>query len=258
MRPIRHLGRKVIAAFIAFSITPLYTQANLVNSIAADLKEANGSTSQDVMGKLITRGNKPIIVNGNMAAPGTTILDGATLETPEGVGATVLLGSLGDVDLAPKTVVTINYIPEQRAMASIHYLHAPPPMLKVKLIHGCAIVRSKPGVVGSIETPDGTVTPVDQPDSGSGQRADVCFPIGAITPKVNTGAAANAGAGAGGGTGAAATTGSTATVGVPTSIGLSGSRIAAIVVGAIAAVIIVVVATGEDDNVSGIGTGANL
>ena len=253
MRPIRHLGRKAIAAVIAFSVTLVYLQANLVSSIAAEPKEASEATSQEVTGKLVTRGNQPIIVNGNMAAPGTTILDGATLETPEGVGATVLLGSLGDVDLAPKTVVTINYIPEQRAMSDLSYRHAQRPMLNVKLKRGCVIVRTKPGVVGTIETPDGTVTPVDQPDSDNRKRADVCYPEGATTPVVNAGAAANAGAGAGGGA-----AGSTATVGVSTGAGLSGGDIAAIVFGAVEAVIIILVGSGDDDNVSGIGTGINL
>lgn len=199
----------------------------LVTALLTLSAQSTFASSSQVSGRLSTRGNRSIVVNGNNTEPGATILDGATIETPDGTGATVNLGALGEIDLAPNTVAVINYSNGQ---------------VKVTLKRGCAIVRSRQGVAGAIETPDGTNVPADQPD-GNNRKADVCFPLGATTPVVNAGAAANAGAGAGGGAGTSATAGSAAAAG--SGEGLSAGAIAAIVAGGIVAVVVIIVATGD-------------
>ena len=172
---------KLLNQSIALLIVAALLSLSIESSFAAPF--STSASAQQIIGKLSTRGNRSIIVNGNNTEPGASILDGATIETPDGTGATISLGALGEIDLAPNTVAVINYSNGQ---------------LKVTLKRGCAIVRSKAGAAGSIETPDGTNVPADQPDGDQGKRADVCFPLGATTPVVNVGAAANAGAGAGG------------------------------------------------------------
>ncbi|HEX8650342.1 MAG TPA: hypothetical protein VF708_05850 [Pyrinomonadaceae bacterium] len=193
MKAIRKMLNQSVALLIVIALLSL----SMESSFAAPF--STSASAPQTIGKLSTRGNRSIVVNGNTTEPGASILDGATIETPDGTGATISLGALGEIDLAPNTVAVINYSNGQ---------------LKVTLKRGCAIVRSRQGVAGSIETPDGTNVPADQEDSNQGKRADVCFPLGATTPVVNVGAAANAGAGAGGAGaagGAAATTGTSIT-----------------------------------------------
>ena len=51
-------------------------------------------------GTLKTTDNRPVIVNGNRAAGGTTILPNTSIETPAGVGATLQLG-YAEVSISP-------------------------------------------------------------------------------------------------------------------------------------------------------------
>jgi hypothetical protein len=219
--------RKMLNQSVALLIVTALLSLSIESSFAAPFPTS--ASAAQTIGKLSTRGNRSIVVNGNNTEPGASILDGATIETPDGTGATISLGALGEIDLAPNTVAVINYSNGQ---------------LKVTLKRGCAIVRSKPGANGSIETPDGTNVPADQPDSNQGKRADVCFPLGATTPVVNAGAAANAGAGAGGGAAASTGAGTAATAGAAGE-GISAGAIAAIVAGGIVGVIIIMAATGD-------------
>jgi hypothetical protein len=234
MKASRQTHRKTTALLLVFALFGLSLQAGFA---APTARTSAAPSAAQVSGRLSTRGNRAIVVNGNNTEAGATILDGATIETPDGTGATIDLGPLGDIDLAPNTVAVISFSDGK---------------IKVTLKRGCAIVRKKEGVDGSIETPDGSTTPADQPDSGNRKRADVCFPVGATTPVVNAGAAANAGAGAGGGgaaSGAGAAAGSTGG-------GLSAGAIAAITAGAIVVVIAILASGGgEGDNISGVTSG---
>lgn len=233
MKSTHNAQRTMIALLLVFALLDL----SLQTSFAAPA--LSSTASAQTSGSLSTRGNRAIVVNGNNTEAGATILDGATIETPDGTGATIDLGPLGSIDLAPNTVAVINFSNGE---------------VKVTLKRGCAIVRNKEGVKGSIDTPDGSSTPTDQPDGNNRKRADVCFPVGATTPVVNAGAAANAGAGAAGGgagAGGASSAGAGAAAGGGGGGGLSTGAIAAIVAGAIVGVIVIVVATGEDDNISG-------
>ncbi|HKQ99418.1 MAG TPA: hypothetical protein VJT09_02025 [Pyrinomonadaceae bacterium] len=137
----------------------------------------------DVQGRLTTRGNQTVTINGNSAGNGQTVASGAMVETPDGVGATVNLGSLGSVDLAPGTKAELTFGGGQ---------------IRVHLIQGCVITRIKQGTYGEINNGQEKLT---SNDSNQKQAAtlDVCNPVGAPAPIVNQGAAANAGAGAGGG-----------------------------------------------------------
>jgi hypothetical protein len=236
MKSARYVHRPMIALLLIFALLDL----SLQTGFAAPAGSTANATPQ-VSGRLSTRGNRAIVVNGNNTESGATILDGATIETPDGTGATIDLGPLGEVELAPNTLAVLTFSDGQ---------------VKVTLKRGCAIVRRCQDCKGSIETPDGSVIPADEPDSKNRRRADVCFPIGATTPVVNAGAAANAGAGAGGGGGAGAAAGGGAAGGGGGGIGTGA--IVAIVAGAIVGVIVIIVATGDDENISGVTTGFNV
>ncbi len=173
---------------------------------------------QLVIARITTSNNQPITVNGASAASGANLLTGATIETPAGVGATINLGSLGELDIAPNTELTIEFDHNGN-------------VVKVNLKRGCAILRTKNKVQGQIDTPDGTSTKTEE----RRRSADVCFPLGATNAVANQGAASAAGAGAG--AGAAAGGG-----------GLSTAALAAILLGGGgAAVAIGIFAFGDDE-----------
>ena len=57
----------------------------------------------ELMGKLRTLDNKPVSVNNHKAKSGTTIPSGSDIQCPDKIGATVDLGQLGHIDVAPNT-----------------------------------------------------------------------------------------------------------------------------------------------------------
>ena len=178
---------RLLSILLVFCVTPLYVNAELLSAKAnPELAFAQAGSA----GRLRTTGNKQIDVNGNPAPSGTTVLSGASLSTPEGVGATVDLPGLGRVNLAPNTKLSINYTGNS---------------VDVTMVSGCATLDlTNANANASITAPKGEAT-----RTSAGQRhLDVCYTDGAAAPIINQGAAAGAGAAAaGGGTGAAATTG---------------------------------------------------
>lgn len=132
-----------------------------------------------LMGILTTGGNKPITVNGASAVSGATIPSGATIETPAGVGATLRLGALGTLCLAPNTKVSIEFDEQGK-------------VVKVNVLDGCVILRTPQGVAGMINGPQGVIGQIDAAKGGS---FDVCSKAGAA-PSINKGSASDAGAGA--------------------------------------------------------------
>lgn len=149
---------KALALFITFSVMQVYVLA--APSFNLSLLQVNGTIQ--------TTNNQPIIVNGNSAPSGTTILPGATIETPAGVGATLSLG-FADLEIAPGSEVLVEFAADGS--------------VKVTLKKGCAVLKKKDNKSGEILTPDGTLTKTN--DDG---KAAVCFPVGATSPIVNAGA----------------------------------------------------------------------
>jgi hypothetical protein len=148
-----------------------------------------------------TRGNQPILVNGLSAAPGASIVTGATIETLADQTAEINLGSFGTIELAPNTQLRIDY--DQNGNT------------KVTLLRGCAVLKSKKNAEGEIVTEQGSAAKNDKKKNSA---LDVRFINGQTT--VNQNAAANAisgvqGAttGGGGGLSTAATVGILAAVG---------------------------------------------
>jgi hypothetical protein len=151
-----------------------------VEEVAAGESAVAGAEPQAIVARLATRANRPILVNGAGAASGAIILTGATLETPDQVGATIDLGSLGILDVAPNTKLMLDF--DQNGN------------VKVTLAVGCVIMRHKKGMgEAEIDTPAGPAAKTEKRKRG---LLDVCFPPGATQPIVNQGAASSAGAGA--------------------------------------------------------------
>src|SRR5260221_4357589 len=132
-----------------------------------------------IMGVLSTTGNKAITVNGASAVSGATIPSGATIETPSGVGATIRLGRLGSLCIAPNTKLSLEFDEQGN-------------LVRITVTEGCVILRTQKNVSGTINGPQGVL---GQIPASTGWTADVCLRPGAA-PAINQGAAVDAGAGA--------------------------------------------------------------
>ncbi|HEV8187473.1 MAG TPA: hypothetical protein VGP83_06985 [Pyrinomonadaceae bacterium] len=179
MNTKRRNGSRVIAIFVLFAIAQIGLQVGLA--------EPNTTTNptaipQQFVARLTTRNNQPITVNGLGANTGASILTGATIETGADQSATVNLGPLGQLDIAPNTKLVLTYDEHGN--------------VKALLIYGCAILTAKKKTTGEVATEQGSA---GKTDPAAGGVLDICFPQGATAPTVGQGAAASAGAGAGAG-----------------------------------------------------------
>lgn len=220
--PAKRQRAVATALALLLVISALHTSAGAARaSFPSDLAARLQGT---LTGQLFTRGNQPVVVNGVQTNSGATILSGAMIQTPDLVGATVVLGLLGHLDIAPNTKLTVEFGRDGKA--------------KVTLVEGCVVLRINRGYYGAIHNEAGEKLTSNDPARMEETRLDVCLPKGAPSPIVNQGAAANAGAGAevGGVAGGG---------GLPDAFwwGVAGG-------GSTAAAIIIIVARGEDPSES--------
>jgi hypothetical protein len=206
MNQKRRTGSRVIAALLLFSILQIGLQVGLA--------EPNNTTGpvavpQQIVARLTTRNNQPITVNGLSANTGASILTGATIETGADQSATVNLGSLGSLDIAPNTKLVLTYDDQGN--------------VKAVIVYGCAILTAKKKTTGEVATEQGSA---GKTDPAAGGVLEVCLPQGATTPTVGRGVAVGAGAGApatvpaaGGGGGGLFGLGTAGTVAIIASIG---------------------------------------
>ena len=127
---------------------------------------------QQVVARLTTRNNQPITVNGLSATTGATILTGATIETGADQSATVNLGPLGSLDIAPNTKLVLTYDDNGN--------------VKALLIYGCAVLTAKKKTNGEIATEQGTAAKND-PAAGGVLRQCVGAATGTTPNPTHTG-----------------------------------------------------------------------
>jgi hypothetical protein len=161
MNQKRRNGSRVIAALLLFSIAQISLQVGL-----AEPNNTTNSTAipQQLIGRLTTRNNQPVMVNGLSATTGASIVSGATIETGADQSATVNVGSLGSVDIAPNTKLILTF-DEQN--------------LKAVIINGCATVSAKKKTTGEIANEQGSLK---KTEPGAGGVLKVCFPETAGKP----------------------------------------------------------------------------
>jgi hypothetical protein len=187
MNQKRRNGPRAIAALLLFSIMQVGLQVGLAEPTNATTATA---VPQQFVARLTTRNNQPITVNGLSATTGASILTGATIETGADQSATVNLGPLGSLDIAPNTKLVLTYDDHGN--------------VKAILVYGCAILTAKKKTNGEIATEQGTA---GKTDPVAGGVLNVCFPQGAAAPTVTNTSAVVAAHGGGGlfGLGTAAT-----------------------------------------------------
>lgn len=205
MNQKRRSGSKVIAVLLLLAVAQIGLQVGFAEPASTTTTTA---VPQQFVGRLTTRNNQPITVNGLSAATGATILTGATIETGADQSATVNLGPLGQLDIAPNTKLVLTYDDQGNVKATI--------------IYGCAILTAKKKTTGEVATEQGSA---GKTDPAAGGILEICFPQGAAAPNVGPGVAANAGAGAGAGAAAGAAAaggGGLFGLGVPATIAIIG------------------------------------
>ena len=205
---------KALAAFVMFAVAQISVQLGFAEAGP----NAVLPVPQQYIARLRTSGNRPITVNNNAAATGASLVTGAMIETGADQSATIDIGDF-TLDIAPNTRLRLDYDDQGR--------------VKVFLISGCVIARSKGKTQAELQTADNVTQGQTAPKRGG--VVDLCFINGQAT--VNQNAAANAGAGAGAGTAAASTGGG----------GLSTGAIAAIVLAGVGGAVAIIAVAGDDD-----------
>jgi hypothetical protein len=202
MSALRKKIIKATAVGMVLAVTHVCFNAELARAASARLFAGAVPPAQTApQGRLTTRGNNPVTVNGNSAKSGETIFSGQSIKTPASVGATVNLPGLGRVDIAPNTNLTLSFESNK---------------INVALISGCVILTANKGVTGTLESGGST----QQTDPAQGGVIDTCTSTTpGAAPIVGQGAASAAGAGAGSAAAAGSAAGATAAA---TSGGLFG------------------------------------
>ena len=147
---------------------------------------ATATAATPVTGKLRTRNNKPLLVNGNSVKPGTTIFSGANIQSPAKVGATIDLGSLGRLDMAPLTDLTVVFDAVR---------------IEVQLKSGYVVLTTGKGITGRVVTSEGKVLETDVTKLSSviartagSAGPEVAAPIGAAAGGLSAGVVGGVGA----------------------------------------------------------------
>jgi hypothetical protein len=137
-RKARGNGLRAVAALLVFSIAQIGLQVGLAEPSAGTAI----AIAPQAVGRLTTRNNQPIQVNGLSAASGASILSGATLETGADQSATVDLGPLGRVEISPNTKLTLTFDDQGNIKALVAF--------------GCASVIAQANATGEIATDQGS------------------------------------------------------------------------------------------------------
>lgn len=157
----RRKASMAVAALLLFSISQIGLQVGFAKS-----NSITPVIPQQIVARVTTKNNQPITVNGQSTTSGTSIASGATLETAADQSATVNVGPLGSVEIAPNSKVVLTF--EQGS-------------LKAQVISGCVIVHARKKTTGEIATDQGSSNKTDPAKEGTLQN---CAPT--APPVANT------------------------------------------------------------------------
>jgi hypothetical protein len=144
---------KIMTLAMVISLSQVYVQANLTKAGANKGTTVTAKAGARLTGRLTADG--PVVVNGNKGRTGDTIFSGALVETPAGVGATLQLGALGQLDLSPNTSLTVNFDQGN---------------IQGELLKGCAILSANQGINGVLTLPRGVLKRTE----GTGNTINAC------------------------------------------------------------------------------------
>jgi hypothetical protein len=149
MNPKRRNGPRAIAALLLFSIAQISLQVGF-----AEPNNSNNVTAvpQQLVGRLTTKNNQPVTVNGLSANTGASILSGATIETGANQTATVNLGPLGSLRIEENTKVVLTF--EQGNSRAV-------------VLSGCVTLNAEKGTTGEIATEQSSHSKTDPAAGGT-------------------------------------------------------------------------------------------
>jgi hypothetical protein len=105
-----------------------------------------------LMGRLRTRDNRSVQLNGVTVKSGTTVFSGARISCPDKTGATVDLPTLGRIDVTPNTRLVLTFSEN---------------LISVRLESGYVLLSTQKGVKGSVTTDDVKVVITDSSKNSS-------------------------------------------------------------------------------------------
>ena len=136
---------EAVALFLVFSITQVYVLANSDGPDIATEKAATKTERTDLLfGRVEMDAKKSMMVNGNPVVSGATVFSGAQLFTPEAVGASIQLESLGRLEIMPNTNLTLTFDKTS---------------VDVVVTKGDVFLSTNEGVKGTVITPEGKAEP---------------------------------------------------------------------------------------------------
>ena len=134
----RRNGFRAVAALLLFSIAQVGLQVAFADRTSMPTATTH---APQTIGRLTTKNNQPVTVNGLSAATGASILTGATIETGNDQSATVDLDPIGALEIEQNTRVVLTY-DEQRNV-------------KAHVLSGCVTLRTKTGATGEVISDQG-------------------------------------------------------------------------------------------------------
>jgi len=140
----------IVALILIFAVTQIYL--GLAFAAAPSVTTAR-VIPQQISGILTTQGNKAITVNGASATTGATILNGAVIETPDGLTATISIPGHGVLTIAANSRLTITL--DQSGG------------IQVNLSQGCAVLHTSKGTSGEIDNAQGVIGKSDPAKDGT-------------------------------------------------------------------------------------------
>lgn len=138
----RRIVLRPVALLLVFAVLQVYVLVSpaKASGVTNATTSTNSAPGNLLFGQLLTSENQSALLNGISATSGTTIFSGAQLQTPEGVAATVQLGTLGDLAIDPNTLLSLTFGKD---------------FVDVRVTAGNAILTTNQGVTGTLTTPDG-------------------------------------------------------------------------------------------------------
>jgi hypothetical protein len=102
---------KVMAWIMVISMSQVFVWANRsgnTNEVTGNNESATVTAGAEApLGRLVADG--PVTINGVKARTGDTVFPGAQIQTVAGIGASIQIANLGQLDISPDTKLVLNY-----------------------------------------------------------------------------------------------------------------------------------------------------
>ncbi|HEX4948966.1 MAG TPA: hypothetical protein VFZ34_19970 [Blastocatellia bacterium] len=151
------LVKKIMAWMMIISLSQVFVLANepeLISKANVKNEAVPMVASAEVpLGRLMADG--PVTINGVKAHTGDTVFPGAQIQTVAGIGASIQIGNLGQLDISPNSDLVLNY--DRGSIRS-------------EINSGCAVLATSDGIQGLLTMPNG-MTKKNDPLKGSKMSA---------------------------------------------------------------------------------------